>query len=141
MTYTRNNPRRVGAQPAPRAPRAGEDKREAPRQDKAQPKLTISSWFASRAARRPDWSKSGFEAACVLYINQASTKDWIDVDELCEYMAHGIALLLRQRDVEVHFVARDRKTGRPLLIILLADRHKAYHEVEIVVPELRHYAS
>lgn len=95
--------------------------------------LGIASWFRRGPRRHPDWSFAGFEAACALAFEIVEPKDWTDTDELCEFISYSVGQELNQKNVETFYVARDRKTNRPFLLVMLADRHRIYRECAVTV--------
>lgn len=94
----------------------------------------FAKFMEARAARKPDWSRDGFEKACEDWLAFAAKKDWHLMEELLEFLANKIAGQLRQRDVHCLWIASDKVDGRPYVKITLADRWVYYHDVAITIP-------
>lgn len=70
-------------------------------------------------ASRPDHSFEGFVAAVKAAIQFAEGKNWNTSDAMCEQIEHDILTALRvPAGISVDFVARDKKTNNPRLLII-----------------------
>lgn len=68
---------------------------------------------------RPDHSLEGFLAAIKLSIEFAGKRDWNSAEDMCEEIEAQMRAMLRVPDgVYVEYVARNRETKQPRLLIL-----------------------
>jgi len=68
---------------------------------------------------RPDHSFDGFVAAIKLAIEYAGKRDWNSAEDMCEEIEAQMRAMLRvPSGVYVEYVARNRETKQPRLLIL-----------------------